>query len=103
MKRPLWITAKYASRCRRCDGPIFEGERVVYFAKQRAVVCAACAEPKVIAHPDADPVEPRLPSSLFNAQRQRDAARAALNARVDVRNEVARNSDHSLTSSGHGF
>jgi len=43
--RGAWINLRHAGRCSVCRGTLFKGERALYVAARRAVVCARCAEP----------------------------------------------------------
>lgn len=42
--RPLgrWISARHAGRCRRCSRSVEPGDRVIWDATDKAVICATC-------------------------------------------------------------
>ncbi len=51
MKRysdPLWITARYKSRCAKCPALIKPGDRVFYWPASKQVDCKACGTQEAI-------------------------------------------------------
>jgi len=38
---PMWITAKFSSKCAHCDRVIQKGEEIFYFPNSKTVLCRA--------------------------------------------------------------